>query len=100
MACSVRTRENDFKWKEGQFRLKEENFYSESKKWNRFSRGAVDILSEGVQGQIGWDFEQSGLVECVLVHGRGGRRSWSLRSLPTPNSLRFHDIFDFLTCHE
>ena len=68
MACSVRTRENDFKWKEGQFRLKEENFYSESKKWNRFSRGAVDILSGGVQGQIGWDFEQSILVGDVPAH--------------------------------
>ena len=24
-----------------------------------------------VQGQVGWGFEQPGLVECVPVHGRG-----------------------------
>lgn len=38
------------------------------KNWNRFSREAVDILSEGVQGQVGWDFEQHILVGDVPAH--------------------------------
>jgi len=40
-----------------------------------------------VQGQVGWDFEQPGLVEGVHAHGRGVGTRWSLRSLPTQTIL-------------
>ena len=30
--------------------------------WNRFPRGVVDALSLEVQDQVGWGFEQPGLV--------------------------------------
>ena len=36
-----------------------------------------------VQGQVGWGFEQPGVVEGVPVHGRGVGTRWSVRSLPT-----------------
>jgi len=44
-------------------------------------------LPGSVQGQVGWGFEQSGLVEGVPAHGRevGTRRF--LRSLPTQTIL-------------
>jgi len=36
-----------------------------------------------VQGQVGWGFEQTGLVENVPAHSRGGGTGYSIRSLPT-----------------
>jgi len=40
--------------------------------WNRLPREAADASSFGsVQGQVGWGFEQPGLVEVVPAHGRG-----------------------------
>lgn len=36
--------------------------------WNRLPREAVDVP---VEGHIGWDFEQLGLVEAVPTCGRG-----------------------------
>jgi len=40
--------------------------------WTRLPREIVDTPVTGsVQGQVGWDFEQSGLVEGVPGHGRG-----------------------------
>jgi len=42
--------------------------------WNRFPREAVDALPGSVQGQVGWGFEQPGLVEGVPAHGKWG---WS-----------------------
>ena len=33
-------------------------------------RGCGCPLPGSVQGQVGWDFEQPGLVEGVSVHGR------------------------------
>jgi len=43
-----------------------------------------------VQRQVGWSFEQPGLVEGVPVHGRGGGIRWSVRSLPTQTILWFY----------
>jgi len=37
--------------------------------WNRMPREAVD--APPVQGQVGWGFEQPGLVESVPAHDRG-----------------------------
>ena len=44
-----------------------------------------------VQGQVGWGFEQPGLVEGVPAHGSGIGTRWSLRSLPTHTLLWFCD---------
>jgi len=44
-----------------------------------------------VQGQVGWGFEQAGVVEGVPAHGRGVGTRWSLRSLPTQTILWFYD---------
>ena len=35
-------------------------------------RGCRCPISGSVQGQVGWGFEQPGLVEGVPAHGRGG----------------------------
>ena len=40
-------------------------------------------LPGSVQGQLGWGFEQPGLVEGVPAHGRGVGTRWSLKYLPT-----------------
>jgi len=40
--------------------------------WNRLPREVVDApLPGSVQGQVGWGFEQPGLVEGVPAHSRG-----------------------------
>ena len=44
-------------------------------------------LPGSVQGQGGWDFEQSNLAEGVPTYGKGVGTRWSLRSLPTPTIL-------------
>ena len=49
-------------------------------------------LPGSVQGQVGWGFEQSGLVEGVPAHSRGVGTRWSLRSLPTQTILWFFDF--------
>jgi len=42
------------------------------RRWHRLPREAVDApLPGSVQGWVGWDFEQRGLVEGVPAHGRG-----------------------------
>jgi len=38
--------------------------------WNRLPREVVDALS--LEGQVGWGFEQPGLVEDDPAHGSGG----------------------------
>jgi len=50
----------------------------------------------GVQGHVGWGFEQYGLLEDVLAHGRGVGNRWSLHSFqPKPfyNSMKTHGLF-------
>jgi len=42
-----------------------------------------------VQGQVGWGFEQSDLMEGVPAHGRGVGPRWSLMSIPTQSILCF-----------
>jgi len=40
--------------------------------WNRLPREAVDDLSlEVFQGQVGWGFEQPGVVDGVSAHSKG-----------------------------
>jgi len=34
-------------------------------------RSCVYPLPESVQGQVGWDFEEVGIVEDVPAHGKG-----------------------------
>lgn len=40
------------------------------------------FISVNVPGQVGWDFEQIGLVKGIPVHDRGMGFRWSSRSLP------------------
>jgi len=56
--------------------------------WKRLPREAVDApIPESVQGQVGWSFEQHGLVEGVPAHGRGVGTRWSLKFIPTRTIL-------------
>jgi len=53
-------------------------------------------LPGSVQGQVGWGFEQPGLVEGVPAHGRGIGTRWSLRSVPTQTIFWFYDSMNLL----
>ena len=72
--CSERTRSNDFKLKEGRFRLdiKEEFFYSEDGETleQAAQRSGGCPIIRSVQDQVGWGFEQPDLVIDVPPHGR------------------------------
>ena len=63
-------------------------FYSEVEQVSQKSCGCPII--GGTQRGVGRDFEQPGLVEGVLAHGRGVGMRWSLKGLRT--------ILGFLSC--
>jgi len=85
--CSDRTKGNDSKLKEGRFRLKEDILYSEGCEALEqvAQRSCGYPLPGSVQGQVGWGFEQPGLVEDVPAHGRGGWNQMIFKVPSKPN---------------
>jgi len=72
--CSDRTRGDGFQLKEGTFTLdKEEILYNEGGEALEqvAQRSCGCPLPGSVQGQVGWGFEQPGLVAGVPAHSRG-----------------------------
>jgi len=72
-ACRDRTRHNDCKLKRGRFISKKEILYYEGGEiLAQVAQKSCECpLPGSVQGQVGWGFEQPGLVEGVDAHGRG-----------------------------
>ena len=55
----------------------------EPQTWHR--RGSHSKHFSLIQDQVGWGFEQLGLVEGVPAHGKGVRTRWSLEVPSNPN---------------
>ena len=70
-ACCDRTRSNGFKLREG--RYKEEIFYHESGETLEqiVQRSTGGLIPGNIQGQVGWNSDQPGLVEDIPAHCRG-----------------------------
>ena len=62
---SIATSHNSYKLKEGMFQLHGEALGQVAQ------RGCGCPIPGSVQGQVGWGFEQPGLVEGVPAHGSG-----------------------------
>ena len=72
-ACRDRISGNAFKMEESRFRLKTEIIcYEGAEALDQVAHRSYGCPIPGsVEGQVGWGFEKSGLVEGVLAHGGG-----------------------------
>lgn len=72
-------------WKEGRFRLDLRREYftlKVVKHWHRFPR---EVADESIQGEVGWGFDQSDLVEDVLQGWlQGCWTRWNVKVLSNP----------------
>ena len=82
-----------FKLKDDRLDVKQILYYEGGEALAQAAQRSCGCLLPGsVQGQAGWGFEQPGLVEGVLTHGRAVGTRCSLRSLlPKP-------FYDSVSC--